>query len=198
MTELVSDWQTFSKGSAEFKIEHFYTLFHDISVYDDLGEIFAHFHEGEDLLVRFRNYQKPKTSIAQKRLIELIELDIKVKRRLCSTLDDGELLGYLERPKFSFVEPSEFKELFFSDIPHHWIGEMIGDHLSENRSLQHGVDHLLEAFYGATVNFNMVWYLAKPLYDIEFNPDVYFEIWRARCDYVIGYDGVYVVHGNAE
>ena len=56
---------------------------------------------------------------------------------------------------------------------------------------------LYEAHYGLGQYYvRHLWYLARPLYNTDYNPDLYFDIVKNGCDYLIMEDEIVVYKPN--
>jgi hypothetical protein len=191
--DLIQDWKDFCLGKVDFDISHFYTLLHEEDGPVPVEVVFAPFEDSRELEKRYFQYKSPKKKVSDEALINLVKLDIEEKKKICSFLNKNSLGPFFNASTFTFVSKSDFNALLHKDIPHHSICEAIGDHLVFSQKKSKKNDAILEAFYGLTVNNNLVWFLGKPLYNSAFNPDPYFNVWSNSGDYLIGLNEIFVL-----
>ena len=195
--DLIEDFIKLCNGEENYDKWRFYPLFHfDDPSYEleGLVKIFSYTVNQKELLRRYLNYKAPKKRISKSQLLELIQLDLENKREFCLKKGESELVDLMTDVNYSFVNKEEFRKLLEdTDLPQVTLMELIGDHQNGNGG-PIGSIALKEAFYGLTGYNNLVWYLAKPLYASEFNPDPYFEVWKNSGDYILGNNEVYVLH----
>lgn len=199
--ELIEDLIKLCNGEEHHDSCHFYTLFHfDDPSYEMEGivKIFSYWVDQKELLRRYLNYKAPQKRISKSQLLELIQLDLKNKREFCLEKGESKLVDLMTDVNYSFVNKEEFRKLIEDiNLPQVSLMTLIGDHQIDARDRSIETRSLMEAFYGLTGDNNLVWYLAKPLYDTKFtpifNPDPYFEVWRNSGDYILGDNEVYVL-----
>jgi len=114
----------------------------------------------------------------------------------------------LSNLKFKFIEKVTFDKLSSDNslsmvvIEHlnNYMIERLIEYMSErNRKLGSAEKYgrLYEAHTGLGQYYKRhLWYLARPLYNTDYNPDLYFEIVKNGCNYLIMEDEIVVYRPN--
>jgi hypothetical protein len=191
---LVEDWKNMCAGVVKFDSSHFYALLHEENGPIEIQEIFSQLDESEELNKRYQRFKSPKKTATNEVVLSLVKRDIEEKTKLCHILGDNELLAYLSNTKYSFIDNVQFKKLSREDIPSAWLMEFIGDHMIANHKRSDKVNGILEAYFGLTTDYNLVWFLAKPLYNVKFNPDYFFDVWNHSANYLVGHKEIYILN----
>jgi len=191
--ELFENWKRFCKSLATDDKSKYYTLFHENYTFNEIEEIFSTFPFKEELIRRYYAIVKPKEMTPNNVILKYVKNDMYEKLKFFMKHSDVELKEILKKNNYVFTSKEEIKHLLKEDIPQYWIIDIIGDHLFANRILSDQKTlALFEAFYGLVNNFQLVWYLGKPFYKTEYNPDYYFDIWKSGADYLIDRDVIYI------
>lgn len=193
MNSLLDDWILFKKKPHLFSESHFYTLFHENQELHSLNIIFDGFLEKEQLIERTQSFIEGKTKSSRVKIEDLIKKDLIEKKNICIKKNDLELLNYLNTNQFTKINKTEFEKIWNTDCPHHWITELIGDYLRPLCEQNRISKAIIESFYGLTMDYNIVWYIAESLFDSDYNPEVYFNIWKNDRDYIIGEKEIFVL-----
>lgn len=189
MDKLFQDWINLCEGKKSFDKSHFFSLFQaddngDFFSEEELRKILDYFDEKDELFLRLNNYfnnQKEETEDIKDFLIHKMESDLLEKRKL---ITDAELLTIIDQP-IEFVDGISFvfNAQQSSWMHHEIISEIEYSMLAAKTLKTPEVYALFEAFYGLSQNYNLVWYLGKPLLDIDINVDNYFDIWKMGGEY---------------
>jgi len=204
--KLLNDWINFSEGRKSFDKSHFYTLFHEKWNQNEIELIFNFFPNSEVLIKKFLEFTESKKKLETHDIIKgfnknnyyeiltsLINNDLNEKERLCKELNFIELLNIFTDISFSFTNENDFFLIKKQSDSNAWLMESIGDYFIDNKMIEDEKTYaLFEAFYGLTVNYQLVWFLGKPLINTTYNPDKYFQIWSHGADYVIDNNVAYI------
>ncbi len=211
MNSLVLDWIEFCSGSKQFDKDHFFALFSNHSSDEELNEVFSYIPESEDLRqnlfkvmscgsIENGPYLLPTAHAVydKKELVDLAVNDLKEMRRLCIDAGEGEIAEIIDnaQPRFSSNQ-DEYDYLLQADIPHFWLYETIGDHIAEH--MKHDgkvIDAFLEALYGLTADYYLVWYITAPLCALDVSFENYYELWAKGGDYLLTNDEIVVFRAN--
>jgi len=201
----VQDWLDYSKGLKDFDTSDFYCFFTEHFTKEGLAEVFALCKNGDQLLERFINvydsgliYANPyadfkgiESSTAE--LLEIVRRCIRVKVNVLHKLAYKEKAESLSKKKIIFTEDHEKYDELWRQAPFDDTNEIIGDHFIDSRIPgEKKIYALKEAFYGIQCNFELTWYLLKPVVDSPYNTDVYFELYKRKSAYMILEDEVWL------
>lgn len=176
---IIIDWCQFCEGKNSFDKSHFYTLFWEDISQNDLKEIFKYFPNPDGLFLFTNEYLFGKTrrvseSVINKMLIELALGDLNEKKNLIDS--NSNLSSMLNDIKVEFINDNLFVETSRNNIPYVDFFDTISDKLMDSWIIEDKKTFALyEAFYGLTKNYEMVWYLFKPLFSIDINLECYFQ-----------------------
>lgn len=176
---IIIDWCQFCEGKNSFDKSHFYTLFWEDISQNDLKEIFKYFPNPDRLFLFTNEYLFGKTrrvseSVINKMLIELALGDLNEKKNLIDS--NSNLSSMLNDIKVEFINDNLFVETSRNNIPYVDFFDAISDKLMDSWIIEDKKTFALyEAFYGLTKNYEMVWYLFKPLLSIDINLEYYFQ-----------------------
>lgn len=200
MDKQLIEWINFCEGKVDFDISHFYTLFFEGDADNgyrsdvELDAIFKYFRNSEDLKLRLRNttqtidLEEPDDMATF--LIDSTFKDVQEKKKF---IDDEELLKFLAKPVNYIDDIESVRKSQITDWQYEEYMALVGDTISELKySTEKKVYALFEAFYGLTTDYNMVWYLGRPLLKTTVNLDHYFDLWRFGGRYCISSDGILV------
>ena len=199
---MLEDWKQMITNEKEFSDEHFLYFFQsDIFNKEDIDEIFSCFNEGDELKKRYWTYQNTfnlvdltKATSSNQKLLELIKLDFYENARILKKINKPILDPLLDNFRFKFIDKATYHKLSKQLSLGLEVVEHITDYMSEKemgKAEKYG--RLYEAYIGlGQYDKRFLWYLAKPLYNTDYNPDLYFEIRRNSGDYLIIKDEILV------
>ncbi|WP_163834198.1 hypothetical protein [Spartinivicinus ruber] len=200
--DLISDWLDFCDGSKNFDPSHFYTLFmEDIST-SDINRIYFKYPQAKNLtsrLNRIKNSQSTNTPCIKERvktITELVLSDIKEKLRVCESCGDKELESILNSAAdIQLVNQNDYFK--FKDAEDAWpmkeVMILLGDHFRESMGEYSKMESaLIEACYGTTNDYNLVWYLLAPLANTTYNTEYYAELWELGAEYFLSEKKIYI------
>jgi len=189
---LVKDWIAFCEGEKSFDKSHFLTLFHAEHDEETLKSIFYFFSSSDELVDRMLSFMSArktrldtsKNNISDQKLVDLAEQDMKAKSAILEAsgevdiaklANDNKALITTDKSLFSAAAnmpwPNGEKQIAIADyVLDHW-------RLRDNKTFA-----LFEALYGAANFYDVQYFLAAPLIDLDVNFDLFFEIWSAGAN----------------
>ena len=201
--ELINDWELFLKGDSNIDESRFLTLFHYQLQEENVEAIFSHIPNGNELAINYKSLFSPyspsdrffnsmpvvENKIDESEALSIVKRIIQDKNKIVAILGDDELKSILSKVEnnFKVVDQSEFTSFKIDDDnPDIWLTELIGSHLNRSKSYSEPFYYgLKEAFYGLTTDLQLVWYLLSPLYKSDYDPKLYFQLWKGGWDYHI-------------
>ena len=196
MNLLLRDWKLNYDGKEEFDKSHFHTRLmkegDEAFTEKEYQLIFNSFPHADELILRLKKYysEEHQEIISGKdELISTVAKDLKEKS---VAIDDDEIASVLALPlkfadKISEVERAQLNEWHADYI------SILNDYILDVRySDGPKVSALFEAYYGLTHNYQLVWYLGRPLIETNINFDYYFDIWRCGGEYAVTAEGVII------
>ncbi len=182
---LLNDWHDLKMYNAKYNHSHFYTLFHGLNDRKDILEIFKGVDFEEDLFYRTNNYLEGQEIVDENVVLELVKNDINYKKEFLESIRENEVASMLTNLEFVFIDKESFMSRKGTAEVQMYLHESIGDYMITKQNRNPIFKHLYEAYYGLTSNYMLVWYLGKPSYLGDFNPDIFFEIWKSGGDYFV-------------
>ncbi len=202
---MLEDWRQMISNEKEFGDDHFLHFLGEDYSEGVIDEIFSSLNNTDKLKKRYWTFKEnyhlrdlSKVTISDERLLELVKFDLEEKNKVLKNLGLSYLDPLIADLKFKFIDEDEFNHLLLDSLLNVDVLSEIEYYLSD-KFIRQGikVHHIYRAFLGIGNYFKYVaWYLAKPLYNADFNPDLHFEILRHACDYQIGKNVVYVLNRN--
>ncbi len=205
---MLEDWRQMISNEKEFGDDHFLYVFQsDVFSNEDIDEIFSSFSEGDELKKIYWTYQNTfnladltKVSSSNEKLVELIKLDLYESARILKKMQEPILDALLGDLKFKFIDKATFYKLSKELSLGLEVTEHLTDYMSERTTFR-GEKYgrlIFEAYTGlGQYSKRLLWYLARPLYDTDYNPDLYFEIKQNAGNYLIIEDEILVYNMSA-
>ncbi|OZG70287.1 hypothetical protein BTA51_26565 [Hahella sp. CCB-MM4] len=148
---------------------------------EELEQIFEYVEQGDLLKPRLARLKgiwgrsEPLRGMDRKPGVEkLLSQTLAEKSRLLQMISARQLVNILNNVSFKWVSQAEYSSVRDSDAS--WVKNevmvMLGDIFREelgDYSLV--ISALMEATYGMTRDYDMVWYLLSPLMDIDYDPE---------------------------
>ncbi len=196
----LEDWKAFCEGEKDFDKSHFHTLlmkneYHEDISKEEYNNVFKYFPNSTELIIRLQNYYSNKNY-----LHEIIDVKEYLLSNTMADINEKSILFYESDIKeflkgdINYVDDiKEVSEAKLKGCLNEEYIDIIDDHIFDSLYVKNSrVNALLEAFFGLTRNYQLVWYLASPLIDSEINFDHYFNIWKVGGEYAITEKGIIV------
>lgn len=190
MNNLLSDWIGFCEGSLDFDRSHFYPLFTPPLGESEARLVFGCLPQHEALLHRYlafvdaiKNKALPQVG-DEARISESMRSYVNQLRNACIAVGDTQLAQLLADASIRFENDSMAFEAARQSDDHLWLLDTISDYCLASRTLKTSVGYaIFEAFYGAANDFDIQWFLGKPLMDVGVDFWDYLELWKLSVSY---------------
>lgn len=192
MNQLIREWATFCENNTVFEDNHFYSLFMENISTKEINEVYKHFPNSDELIVRMKKFlfdEKPKIEDIETKMNELeklIMLDFKEREPILKNLDIFSTFN--DNPNFIFTSNFEsFNKLILDDV---W-SQSFQDYIRTQKIItDKKVFELFNALYSITYDFDYQLYLFAPLLKTKYSMEYLFEFKRLGGVYVITDNGV--------
>jgi len=198
MDKLIEEWEDFCKGKKDCNYNYFYTLFMEELSDEDIKRIFASFSHSQELtkrLKRLKDYSFIKVDNWKDVVRDLVSKDLKQKLSVLKLLKEDELINIIETSNIEFVEEQKYESLLEDDSSWPMVETMslLGDYFRDSiEDYSKKISALVEAGYGATYNYNLVWYLIAPFLSVKYDFEHYVRLWELGARYTLTEKGVYI------
>ena len=181
MSEIINDWEQFCEGRKSYDKSHFYTLFWEGIILNDLETKFKYFPKSITLVERVSEYLfgkredvLPESSVRDV-LINLAVRDIEERKSIIDS--DSSLFNSIQNLEIKFTEDYESVLSLKAKSPDIDFFDAVNDVLSECWIIEDKKAFALyEAFYGLTKDYEMVWYLFSPLFKTNVDWSYYYRL----------------------
>jgi hypothetical protein len=190
----LKEWKAFCEAPYRSKVDDFYTLFMESISIEELNDIFKCVPQGDLLkprLARLKclsgNSNPIKGDNRQQEIEKITRHALSEKSKLMTEIKKKDLAKIIDNVTFRWVSYQDYSTM--TDHKDSWVkGEvqtLAGDYFrTALGNYSYIIFAFMEATYGLTSDYNMVWYFLTPLMDVNYDPE---------SDILLRENGIYYV-----